>query len=156
MKVFIAIALIFAASSIQAESIADDLERDEVNHFQLLVNNLNMLYLSVKDFDKKNGEKKDEPREIYTKFKGDNENRILISALYEAPFPKVTSDECDALLEKDRAQMLSKEKGLPLMLNLVSYYDINSADIAAIAAEARYQVTIHAKENKELSVSCIK
>jgi hypothetical protein len=52
--------------------------------------------------------------------------------------------------------MLSKEKGLPLMLSLVSYYDISSADIAAIASEARYQVTIHAKEKKELSVSCIK
>lgn len=48
----------FAASSIQAESIADDFERDEVNHFQLLVNNLNMLYLSVKDFDKKNGKRR--------------------------------------------------------------------------------------------------
>lgn len=155
MKILIAVALIFAASSIQAKSISDTLERDEVNHFQLLVNNLNMLYLAVKDFDKKDDEKKGDPTEVYTKFRGDQENRIFISALYEAPFPKVTSDECNALLQKDRNNMLSNEKGLPLMINLVSYYDLSSDDVAEITAEARYQVTIQAKENKELSVSCM-
>lgn len=155
MKILIAVALIFSASLVQARSISDTLERDEVNHFQLLVNNLNMLYLAVKDFDKKDDEKKGEPREVYTKFRADKENRIFISALYEAPFPKVTSDECNALLEKDRTKMLSKEKGLPLMINLVSYYDLSGDDVAEITAEARYQVTIQARENKELSVSCM-
>ncbi|MBK1851944.1 hypothetical protein FE845_11375 [Marinobacter sp. 1-4A] len=155
MKTLIAMVLIFSASSIQAKSISDTLEGNEVNHFQLLVNNLNMLYIAVKDFDTKNEENKGEPREIYTKFRADKENRLFISALYEAPFIQVTSDECDALLEEDRTKMLSMEKGLPQMINLVSYYDLSGDEVAEITAEARYQVTIQAKENKELSVTCM-
>lgn len=155
MKILIAIILAFAGSLVQAQSIADTLEGNKVNHFQLLINNLNMLYLSTKALDKEKVEKADEPKEVYTKFRGDDENRIFINGVYSAPFPKVTSDQCKSLLEKERSQMVSTEKGLPLMINLVSFFDLSAEEIKEIATTARYQITIHARENKELSVSCI-
>lgn len=135
------------------KSNASELSHYEVNHFELMVNNLKMLYLTLYS---KNSSKSDadDIQEVFTKFYGTREDKLVVDIYLNAPFEKVTSKTCNDELNKAVNNLIKADKVLPKMIGMASYFDLKPQQIEEIVQETRIQLTLTAKENSELSVLC--
>lgn len=132
---------------------ASALSHYEVNHFELMVNNLKMLYLTLysKNSSKSNA---DGIQEVLTKFYGTREDKLVVDIYLSAPFEKVTSNICNDELNKAANNLIKANKVLPKMISMASYFDLKPQQIEEIIQETSIQLSLTAKENSELSVHC--
>jgi len=153
-KVLCTLALcLFSASSI-AEDYATVLKNSPTNHFQLLLNNLNIL--SISRIEEKSAVPNDleKPQQKLVKFFESQDGRLVANGFYEAPVSLVTSSECKKLVDEARADLVGDDSKLAQMLRMVSYFDMTRSQSLGIAQSALIVVTLQAVENRELSVSC--
>lgn len=145
-------ALLALSYQVNAEGYAQTLKNSSVNHLQLILNNLNMLFLTQMDkqSDKQNP---DEPRQTFQKFFESRTGSLVSNSFYQAPFSIVTKAKCDELAAKEKADINTT---LPAVIRLVSLYDMTEANALELVNGMVVNVTIQAVENKDLSINCTK
>ncbi|HAS6253610.1 TPA: hypothetical protein RQL13_004447 [Vibrio vulnificus] len=157
MKKLAVATLILASVSnvVFAQGLNEKLAKTEVNHLQLLANNMNMFMLtkmeSMKEKSQSNG---DEFVKEFFKAHTDTENNLVFNAYYSAPVASLSKDKCQEKLLSD-IEGLSGDSGVRAF-QAVSYFQLSSSEVSAILESAKYSVTIIAKENNELKISCSK
>ena len=146
--------MLFAAMSTNASDIGVTLDRKDVSAFDLIANNLNIVYLmdkSQKDKSKK-PEKVDQAEEIFSRFSVSKEHRLVIESFYKAPVAKVTKDECNMVLLK-----LAEEKSqVSKAIVMLSPYKLSIDEAKQITDQAHLIAYLQAEENNQLSLNCSK
>jgi len=142
-------------ASANQPTYADSLAANPVNHFQLLVNNLNMLFIiKIDDFTKNNQEHG--LKTIFVKVSATKDNKLIFNLYYEASVNAVSRAKCKDQLEKDMNEMFGDESKVVKLLQVLSFYEMSQNQAELIIRDAYINLFISAAENKELSVSCSK
>jgi len=137
-----------------SDGYVDLLKNNSVTHFQLLLNNLNMIYIA--SFEKKESGDidKNQPHQIFLKFFESKKGELVADSFYQAPVSMVTRAKCKEIADEAYEDLKGDESKLATLLKLASFYDIDAEDAKEIVANSRINLTIQAIENKELSISC--
>ncbi|MDN4502633.1 hypothetical protein QX776_09475 [Alteromonadaceae bacterium BrNp21-10] len=139
------------------QSYADVLASNQVNHFQLLVNNLNMLFITkMDDFKKSDPNKEKELKTTFIKVSSTKDNKLIFSMFYEAPVGLISRAKCNDQLESDLRSMLGEDSKVSTILQLLSFYPMSKSEADSMLRDSYLNMTITASENKELNVSCSK
>ncbi|WP_295798228.1 hypothetical protein [uncultured Microbulbifer sp.] len=143
------------ASGAYAQSFGNVLANNPTNHFELLVNNLNMLMLvKAEELREKSEESDDELKTKFMKVSATNDHKLVFTSIYEAPVALVSRAKCNEQLEEDFANMLGEDSPVPTLLQMVSYFKMTDAQASQMLRDSFLNINIHAAENPELSVSC--
>lgn len=135
------------------KSIGSELSNYKVNHFELIVNNLKMLYLTLYSQNPTENEA-DDIQEVFTKFFGTQKDTLVVDIYLSASFKKVNSKTCNDELNKAVNNLIKVDKVLPKMIGMASYFDLKPQQIDEIVKTTTIQLSLTAKENSELSVHC--
>lgn len=144
---------LFSTASL-AGDYASVLKNTPTNHFQLLLNNLNILLMSQIEDKGETKKDLDKPRQKNLKFFESQDGRLVADGFFEAPVTLVTTSQCSKLVDEARADLVGDDSKLAQMLRMVSYFDMTKSQSLEIAQNTLVVVTLQALENRELSVSC--
>ncbi len=154
---YLLIALLALTSVAHANNDAGkSLNREKVTQLQLVASNLTQFFFLAKSIDDKhpNTDKTEEdPIDLsFTSVKVSTDDRLLFLFGLTAPFPMVTKDEC----AKQKMKFLEKftPEKLAGLISMTFPLQLQPEQTASIAANASYEITMIAKENSELAVTC--
>ncbi len=154
------ISLIILALSYSGQAISDNyigvLKKSPTNHFQLLLNNLNMLFMAKFEGNESENANPTEPQQKFLKFYESESGNLVADGFYQAPVSMVTRSKCNEIANKAHTDLKGDGSKLSALLRMVSYYDMSLENSMDIVNDSHVNVTIQAIENKELSVSCTK
>ena len=153
-KIGLLICMLLYSELVISENYIDILRRAPVNHFQLLLNNMNMFFLAkMEDLVKEENNEK-EPEQVFIKFLESEKGGLMVASLYRAPVPMVTRSKCNKLIDEAYANFRGADSKFTEIINIISYYRMSKKEAMDIINSIKFKVSIQAKENIELSVSC--
>jgi hypothetical protein len=151
------LAILLISTSVGASKLSQELASNDVSHFELLVNNLNIILVSQKLV------KNEEPvadengiKELLTKFsvKGRDEDKMQVVFLYSAPVAILTDIQCRKLLSGNTNQIKVDNSNLVNLFSTVSLYGLDVTQVNEILSETTIKIRMIAEENAELSIDC--
>jgi hypothetical protein len=157
MKLFIfsILALILFSTSANAATQFKELAGKDVSNFELLVNNLNMIYLVQKISN--SGQPKANAEgiiETYFRFSMAAKDRMRITVLYLAPVAQLTESKCKEILRENQRKIKVDNKSIVDLITSVSLYPANSNEASLILEQTEIVVLLTAKENAQLGINC--
>ncbi|MFY8275325.1 hypothetical protein AAEU32_14470 [Pseudoalteromonas sp. SSDWG2] len=153
LKIILIIACSFAVLSLSAKTISADLAGSPTNHLQLLANNFNMFM--VINLDKIREDSLNQNKEFvetYFRVSVSKDNKLNFHAIYEAPVTSISKDKCQTKLKHYITE--SRERAAIPIVQAISFFYLEESDVVELLQESTYSLTIAAKENRELQISC--
>ncbi|WP_105215371.1 hypothetical protein [Pseudoalteromonas sp. T1lg22] len=152
-SLILALALGCFSSLANATSLSSKLANSPTDHLQLLANNLNMfMLLNLEKLREQSVIENKEFLEVYFRASVENNGTLKLHAMYEAPVSSISKAKCQAKLKKYVNEL--KENGGITTFQAVSYYYLSRQEALSLLNESTYSITIVAKENNELQISC--
>ena len=155
--IYSTLALLLISTSVGASKLSQELASNDVSHFELLVNNLNVILLNQKLI------KSEEPiadengiKELLSKLSviGRDKDKMQVAVIYSAPVAILTDMQCRKLLTLNTNQVKGDNNNLVSLINAVSLYRLDGTQVREILNEASVNITMIAEENAELSIDC--
>lgn len=153
--IFSILALMLFATTANASTQFKELARKDVSNFELLVSNLNMIYLVQKISNSVQPKVNEEGIiETYFRFSMAAKDRMRITVLYSAPVAQLTESKCNEILGENQRKIKVDNKSIVDLITSVALYPINQSEASLILDQTEILVVLTAKENPQLGINC--